>query len=502
MDMIGERVAAILKRLSCVLPAWQQPGIAVFAPASGDRLADISADTAKTLDNKISRAKEAQGSWALLTRGEREHWIRQYALALKESRAALSDLVTLEGGKTTKEALAEADGSADVLEKTIKDASLPELNGMLRRKERAPVGVVGLITSFNFPMAVAHWTLAPALLAANAVLWKPSEKTPLVAVACKAVFDRAMGQYADLLQVIIGGSDIGQALVAHESVGMVSATGSVGMGQGIRKTLEGKRGNVAPPVLELGGNNGVIISEKTTPAHRQWAVAAITNSFFGTTGQRCTNTRRLIVHKSVCDEVVKEFSRHIEAMLAAVVKDGKIDPENSYGYGALIDADAFARFEKAKAQVAAENGTVKYGGRLFAEVFPDAYYVEPALALLPNQTRVMYEETFAPLLLIAPYEGGIESAVAMVNAPDNAGLVNGIYTQSRAEAEYFARHNGAGHTLINSPKGTGTPAFGMGFGGNKESGTGEILNSADPLAAFTRPGTFSRVAENKEIPLE
>ncbi len=436
-----------------------------------------------------------------MSRAERSVTIEAYSAALKANRTKLAELIHLEAGKTEKESLAEADGSADILLKTIKDAALPELGGMLRRKERPRRGVVGLITSFNFPMVVAHWTLAPALLAGNAVIWKPSEKTPLTALACKAIFDKVFGAHAEIFAVAVGGREAGESLVKSEGIDIVSATGSVGNGQGHPRPAAAKKNNALPPVLELGGNNGIIISNKISEAHLEWSVKSLFTSFLGSTGQRCTDTRRLIVHKDVIDKVVALLKAHIESFLAASAKDGGFDPANEFGYGPLIDEDAFRRFENAKKRASEEGGKILFGARLFADKNPAAYYVEPALAVMKAQTPIMYEETFAPLLFIAPY-GSLDEAFVFLNAPENGGLVGGIYTQSQAEADRFARENQAGHGVINSAKGTGTPAFGMGFGGNKASGSGEILNAADPLAAFTRPGSFSRIAQNKDISMD
>jgi aldehyde dehydrogenase (NAD+) len=175
---------------------------------------------------------------------------------------------------------------------------------------------------------------------------------------------------------------------------------------------------------------------------------------------------------------------------------------NDFGYGPLIDADAFARFEQAKQQAVREGGRIVLGKRLLEKDYPKADYVEPALALMPEQSAIMHEETFAPLLFIVPYEGDLANAIAMMNAPANAGLVSAIYTLSQKEADQFAAETQAGHGVINSPKGTGTPAFGMGFGGNKASGEGEILNTADPLRAFTRDTHFTRIAQYKEIVMD
>ncbi len=489
------KLADILEALGCDFPAWEGAGVSVTAPVSGDVIATLCEDSPQNIDKKIASASAAQKTFANLKRSERVKLLEAIASAIKENREAIAQCLSLESGKTMKEALVEADGSVNTLLNTIKDTTLADLGNMERTKERPPVGTVGLITSFNFPMAVAYWTIAPAMLAGNAVIWKPSEKTPLTALACKAVFDKAAGAHKDLLQVVIGGRDVGQTLVAHASVGMISATGSVGMGKAIKATLAKKSGNIAPPILELGGNNGIIISEKSTPEHIQFAVNAIMGSFLGTTGQRCTNTRRLIVQESVYEKVAALFKTAIETFLASAVKNGAMDADNAYGYSALIDQDAFERFEKAKLQAVEEGGKILLGNRLN---IAGGYTVEPALALLPSQTKIMHEETFAPILFIAPYKH-FGDAVAALNAPANAGLVGGIYTQNQKEADQFAAACESGHCLINPPKGTGTPAHGMGFGGNKDSGCGEILNAADPLAAFTRHDTFRRIASNKDV---
>ena len=468
----------------------------VTSPCDGTVIAELAVDTGQTLAYKIAQAKKAQEKWQNNPRGEREKLLTAFSDAIIANKKKLTDLVIYDAGKTEKEAGSEVTGSADILKKTIELSALPELNGMLRYKERPPVGVVGLITSFNFPVAVAHWTIAPALLAGNAVIWKPSEKTPIIGPAIKEIFDSVAGEYGDLLQIIIGGRDIGSRLVGHEQVDMISATGSVAMGQGIKAALAEKHNNSITPILELGGNNGVIISEKITDEHLQFAVNSIMGSFLATSGQRCTNTRRLIVQKKIYDKVVSSLKQNIEKFLTSgAIVNPLSGASNDYGYAVLIDEDSFQRFESAKKQALIEGGEIVFGSRLKVGDASNVFFVEPALALMSKQSEIMHKETFAPLLFIAPYDKFSE-AIELVNAPENAGLVCGIYTQNKEEAEIFVRENQAGHCVINSPKGTGTPAFGMGFGGNKHSGEGEILNNSDPLQAFTRPGKFNRIAVN------
>jgi len=519
MSEESKRVGEIFKALASGVTWMETQGLPVHCPADGEIIAHLALDDKQSLADKVNRAAAAQRVLGSQKREERAALVEKLSAEIKGSREWLGELITLEAGKTPKEALAEADGASDILLKTIKDASLAEFGGMLRCKERPPVGIVGLITSFNFPLVVANWTIAPALLAGNGVVWKPSEKTPLVALAYKAVFDGAMGGVKDLLQLVIGGREVGEALVSHEAIDMISATGSVQMGQGIKAALARKKNNNVKPILELGGNNGIIISEKMSADHLEWALHSLLNSFLGTTGQRCTNTRRLIVQRGMMDKVVAILQKHIEAFLASAEMQnplfeivrlrqgfGETSRHSAFsatadGYGPLIDADAYQRFERAKKRALEEGGKILFGERLLAAEHPNAYYVEPALAVMPAQTAVMHEETFAPLLFIAPYNT-LDEAIALLNAPANAGLTNGIYTQSQAEADRFASANQAGHGLINSAKGTGTPAFGMGFGGNKESGTGEILNAADPLKPFTRDDHYRRIAQNKDIAMD
>ncbi len=475
--------------------------LVVTSPCDGEVIAQIAMDNGQTLAYKITSAMAAQEKWQNNPRAMREKLLIAFSDAIIQNRDKLIGVIVYDAGKTAKEAAAEVDGAADIIKKTIANSTLPEFGGMARCKERPPVGVVGLITSFNFPLAVAFWTIAPALLAANAVLWKPSEKTPVVAIAIKEIFNEIAGEFSSLLHPIIGGRDIGARLVAHEQVDMISATGSVAMGQGIKAALAQKQNNDVPPILELGGNNGVIISDKVTNAHLEFAVNSIMNSYLATSGQRCTNTRRLIVHSKVYAAVVSQLEQNIKSFLASdAVKNPLSGISNDYGYAVLIDEDSFQRFESSKKQAIVEGGEILFGARINADA-KNVFFVEPALALMPKQSQVMHKETFAPLLFITKYENFSE-AIALINAPENAGLVGGIYTQNKEEAEIFARENGAGHTLINSAKGTGTPAFGMGFGGNKESGTGEILNNSDPLQAFTRTGRYSRIAANSAVVMD
>ena len=453
--------------------------------------ASLPLDTPATLDQKIAAAHAAQASWAGLPRAKRIAMLKAYAATLLQHKETLGAIIHQDAGKTLKEAITEVEGAAAIIEKTTQDTSneWADIGTIQRLRERTPAGVICVITSFNFPIAVAHWTLAPALLAGNALIWKPSEKTPWVALACVELFRQQLPEYAQLMQVAIGGGDIGQALVADERIDMISATGSVGMGKAIKRTLAQKQNNAVPPILELGGNNGVIISEKNTPELLDRAVTSLLNSFLGSAGQRCTNTRRLFVQEKVYAAVIRIFTEKLSALLE---KDALFEPANAYGYGPLVDAAIRDRFLGALSEI------VKQGGKIHFGKAAQGLAVQPAIAEIPTQIPQMHDEIFAPLLYVVPYRD-FKDAVAMVNAPENAGLVNGIYTQDANEAEIFAQANQAGHTVINMPKGTGTPANGLGFGGNKASGEGEILGP-DPERPFTR-GVYRRIVQDSSVPM-
>lgn len=500
---IKTELESAMKALGVQPAAWNaKTGLAVTAPVTGEVIATLPESAA--VAGVVMAARKAQQAWQETPLKGREAFIHHLSETVKQHQQALAAVLSLESGKTPKEAAAEVAGSADVLAKTVKDAALPDVNGIARTKERTPAGVVAVITSFNFPLSVANWNIGPALLAGNAVVWKPSEKTPLTAIAYEAVFRKAAASSPvkvpeALLQVVVGDRSTGSALVIDEGVDLVSATGSVAMGNAIRTALAKKRNNAVPPILELGGNNALVITQKNAPAMLERAVTAMLSSFLGTAGQRCTNTRRLFVHSAVYEGVLRLLKDKIEAFLATSPWD---NPANDSGYGPLIDNDALARFEQAITEAKAQGGKLSFGRRVQMAAFPQAAFVEPAILEMPAQTEVMHKEIFAPLLFVVKYAGDVSDALALVNAPENAGLVNGIYTQDEAEAEAFARGNLAGHTVVNSPRGTGMPANGMGFGGNRESGTGEILNVADPLAAFTRPGRVRRVAIDRSVPFD
>lgn len=470
--------------------------MAVHSPTSGEQIAQIAPDTTQSLEAKIRFATEVQKEWQATPRTRRAALLNQLAALIEQNREPLARLLVIDAGRTFTEAFGEVDGSATVLKKAAGEAPLADMGTVTRLRERTPAGVVGLITSFNFPLVVANWTLGPALMAGNAVLWKPSEKTPLIALGYLGLIRQVLP--AGLVDVVIGTKEIGEALVQHEQVDMVSATGSVGMGNGIKKTLARKKNNEVAPILELGGNNAVIISDKNSPEMLARAAGALLHSTLVSSGQRCTNTRRLIVQRSVYDAFVEDLKKHFGAF-SDIFNPLEFDGKQDSGYGALVDEGAFNRFTHAIDTAKKEGATVTGGTRVHEKDYPHAYYVGPAIAEMKSQSGICLEETFAPLVFVIPYDT-IDEAIELANAPENAGLVNGIYTQSAKEAALFSERNRSGHSVINMPKGTSTPAHGMGFGGAKASGTGEILG-LDAEAPFTRSST-RRIARDSSVKLE
>ncbi len=457
-------------------------GLVVSSPLNGVQIGVIAADDAASVEQKVRAASVAQREWQALSLEKRSDALLRLADVVESSAAEIAEIINIESGKTLAEAEGEVGNFSTTIRTTVEKAAAPleDLGSMQRRKIHAAVGNVGLITSFNFPLAVAGWNISPAMLAGNSVVWKPSEKTPLTALAVKSLFDKVDDLPNDLLQILVGEVDVGVALVENEQIGMVSATGSVAMGNSIARALSGKKGNKRPPIIEAGGNNGVVISANNSVGNLQFAVDSISKSFLGTAGQRCTNTRRLFVAEPVLEQVM--------AMLEAKLAAAKIDTP-------LVDEAAYDVFANACSAAKEQGGEIMGGGKAESD---GGFYVNPAIVKLPTQSEIMHEECFGPLLFVVPF-ADFSQALKMVSAPQNAGLVNGVYTQSRAEVDAFVQANEAGHCVVNAPNGTGTPAHGMGFGGNKESGIGEILNQQDPLRAFSLGA--NRVALNLDIEL-
>jgi len=340
--------------------------------------------------------------------------------------------------------------------------------------------VVGVITAFNFPVAVWAWNAALALVCGDAVIWKPSEKAPLCALAVQALFERACVRFdqpeltQDLAQLLTGRADVGQALVDQPQVALLSATGSSRMGRAVGQRVAARFGR---SLLELGGNNAIIVAASADLA---LAVRAVAFAAAGTAGQRCTSARRLIVHESVYDDLLGRLKKaYASFTIGAPTETGTL-------LGPLIDQQAFDAMQAALARARQQGGVVTGGQRLLQERFPEAFYVSAALVEMPAQTSVVRHETFAPILYVMQYQT-LAQAIAMNNDVPQ-GLSSAIFTTDLREAELFMSAAGSDCGIANVNIGTSGAEIGAAFGGEKETGGGRESGS-DGWKAYMRRAT-------------
>ncbi|HXV73185.1 MAG TPA: aldehyde dehydrogenase family protein, partial [Sphingomonadales bacterium] len=351
-----------------------------------------------------------------------------------------------------------------------------------------PLGVVGVISAFNFPVAVWAWNAALAFVCGDPVIWKPSEKTPLAALAAQHLFEQAAREALapeGLSQVIICGRKVAKVLVENPRIPLISATGSTVMGEAVGPVVAKRFGR---SILELGGNNGIIV---TPSADLDLALRAILFGAVGTAGQRCTSTRRLIVHDKVYDEVVSRLKR----AYASITVGNPL--EKGTLVGPLIDGSAFEAMERALARVKKDGGEITGGGRALQNKFPNAYYVKPALVEISSQTDVVKEETFAPILYIMRYKTFADAIKTHNDVPQ--GLSSAIFTNDVREAEAFTAPAGSDCGIINVNIGTSGAEIGGAFGGEKATGGGRESGS-DSWKAYMRRAT-STVNYTADLPL-
>jgi aldehyde dehydrogenase (NAD+) len=352
-----------------------------------------------------------------------------------------------------------------------------------------PLGVVGVISAFNFPVAVWSWNMALAIVCGDAVVWKPSEKAPLTAMACQSLFRRAMEKFSDappgLSELVIGDREAGETLVDDSRVALVSATGSTRMGRQVGQRVAARLGR---SLLELGGNNAVVVAPS---ADLDMAAQGILFGAIGTAGQRCTSTRRLIVHRDVADDLLARLK---QSYAGARIGD-PLDTQTLVG--PLIDRPAFLAMQAALDRARQQQGLVFGGGRVLAGRYPDAYYVEPALVEMPEQSDVVCQETFAPILYVLRYEQ-FEDAIRLHNGVPQ-GLSSAIFTTDLREAEKFMSSAGSDCGIANVNIGTSGAEIGGAFGGEKETGGGRESGS-DAWKAYMRRAT-NTVNYSRALPL-
>ncbi len=480
-----------------ITPAERDGGtLAVRSPIDGAPLAMLGETPASEMPAVIARAQSAFRSWREVPAPRRGELVRLLGEELRAAKDALGALVTLEVGKIASEGRGEVQEMIDICDFAV--GLSRQLYGLTIASERpghrmmetwTPMGPCAVISAFNFPVAVWSWNAALALVCGNPVIWKPSEKTPLTALATMNILARALERFGDapagLAQLVIGGPALGEALVASRDVPIVSATGSTRMGRAVGPKVAERFGR---SILELGGNNAMIVAPS---ADLDMAVRAIVFSAVGTAGQRCTSLRRLIVHNSIRADLT---ARLVKAYASLPIGDPRAATTL---VGPLVDAAALTRMTAALDRARAEGGTV-HGGTPVANGVPaGGAYVSPALAEMPAQTDVVREETFAPILYTLGYDT-LDQAIALQNDVPQ-GLSSCIFTLNLREAETFLSATGSDCGIANVNIGPSGAEIGGAFGGEKETGGGRESGS-DAWRGYMRRQT-STVNYSASLPL-
>ncbi|BBH67993.1 putative aldehyde dehydrogenase [Actinoplanes sp. OR16] len=457
----------------------------VTSPVNGAPLYSVRWQSRNDAEAAARRAAEAFRSWRVVPAPVRGALVRRFGELLREHKDDLATLVSLEVGKITSEARGEVQEMIDICEFAV--GLSRQLYGRTISSERPghrlmetwhPLGVVGVISAFNFPVAVWSWNTAIALVCGDPVIWKPSELAPLSALASAALLDRAIAETGapdGLSQVLIGGADLGETLVDHPDVALLSATGSTRMGRAVGPRVADRFGR---SLLELGGNNAAIV---TPTADLDLTTRGIVFAAAGTAGQRCTTLRRVIAHESVVDAV----QERVAAAYRTLAVGSPLDDATLVG--PLVTGSAYDKMQDALAEARQQGGKVIAGGnRRLAEEAPDAYYVEPAIVRMTGQTEIVRQETFAPILYVLPYST-FEQAVALNNDVPQ-GLSSSVFTGSLEEAERFLGPEGSDCGIANVNIGTSGAEIGGAFGGEKETGGGRESGS-DAWRAYMRRAT-------------
>ena len=445
------------------------------SPIDGQPTGAVHAASAARMREAIGQAQAAFLGWRTVPAPRRGELVRLFGDELRAHKATLAALVTLEAGKVTSEGAGEVQEMIDICDFAV--GLSRQLHGLTIASERPghrmmeqwhPLGVVGVISAFNFPVAVWAWNATLAWVCGNPVVWKPSEKTPLTALACQALFERALARFgqdapAHLSQVLNGGAEIGQALVDDPRVALLSATGSTRMGRAVGPRVAARFGRC---LLELGGNNAIIVAPS---ADLDLAVRGILFGAYGTAGQRCTSTRRVIAQASIHDPLVARLE-HARAQLR--IGDPR---EPGVLIGPLVDPAAWLGMQAALAQATDQGGIVSGGERVAVGGHDQACYAAPALVQMPAQTVVVCHETFAPILYTLRYET-LDEAITLQNAVPQ-GLSSAIFTNDLREAEAFLAAAGSDCGIANVNIGTSGAEIGGAFGGEKETGGGRESGS-------------------------
>ncbi|OWU80564.1 aldehyde dehydrogenase family protein [Phaeobacter sp. 22II1-1F12B] len=471
-------------------------GMAVVSPVTGQGVATLATHDVADTEAAIKTAQAAFKTWRLVPAPRRGELVRLFAEELRKSKEDLGRMVSIEAGKSPSEGLGEVQEMIDICDFAV--GLSRQLYGLTIATERPghrmmetwhPLGVVGIITAFNFPCAPWCWNSALALVCGDPVIWKPSEKTPLTALACQAVLERAIARFGDdapegLSQVLVGGPEVGETLVESEKVALISATGSTRMGRIVGPKVAARFGKC---ILELGGNNAGIVCPS---ADMDMTLRAVAFGAMGTAGQRCTTTRRLFVHEDVYDQIVPALKK----AYASVTVGNPLETQALVG--PLIDKTAYDSMVSALKECEEMGATVHGGAREQVEG-DTAYYVKPALVEMPEHAGPVLRETFAPILYVMKYSD-FDQVLEDHNAV-GGGLSSSIFTTDLREMETFLSARGSDCGIANVNIGTSGAEIGGAFGGEKETGGGRESGS-DAWRAYMRRAT-NTINYSRELPL-
>ena len=486
----------ILKNAGLDRKEFREGDLAVRTPIDGSEVGRLKMHKPADVERAIADAVSAFTIWREVPAPKRGELVRLFGEALRQAKEHLGRLVSLESGKILQEGLGEVQEMIDICDLAVGQSR--QLFGLTIASERPghsmrevwhPMGVCGVITAFNFPVAPFAWNAALALVCGNPVVWKPSEKMPLSALATQEIFAKALAQFGDapkaLLQVLIGGSDIGQALVESRQVPIISATGSTRMGKAVAPKVAERFGR---GIYELGGNNAMIVAPS---ADLDLAIRAIVFSAVGTCGQRCTSLRRLIVQEEVYGNLASRLKAAYGSLpIGNPMTEGVL-------VGPLIDKRAHENMERALGEAEKDGAKVTGGRRILTNEFPNGYYVNPAIAEISEQTDIVRQETFAPILYVMGYKNLSEAIRIQNDVPQ--GLSSCIFSNDVRETETFLSSAGSDCGIANVNIGPSGAEIGGAFGGEKETGGGRESGS-DAWKAYMRRQT-NTVNYSRALPL-
>ena len=468
-----------------------------FSPVNDLLLGTVQGASVQDYEHILDKAEHAFLSFRAVPAPKRGDLVRQLGNKLREKKSYLGQLVSWEMGKSLQEGLGEVQEMIDICDFAV--GLSRQLYGLTMTSERPshrlyeqyhPLGVVGIISAFNFPVAVWSWNVALAWVCGNVCIWKPSEKTPLCSIACQQIISEVLKENSmpeGISCIINGGAEVGKWIAEDHRIALVSATGSTRMGKDVGQRVASRLGK---SLLELGGNNAIIISPH---ADLNTAIPASVFGAVGTCGQRCTSTRRLIVHESIFEEFINFLQKAYEQL-----RIGNPLDENNH-VGPLIDLDAVEVYTEALSQVEAQGGAWLVSGSVLSEKdYGSNCYVKPAVAIIDHDAPIVHQETFAPILYVIKYKGEIEEAISIQNEVKQ-GLSSSVMSLNVRETEIFLSHWGSDCGIANVNIGTSGAEIGGAFGGEKETGGGRESGS-DAWKTYMRRQT-NTINFSKQVPL-